>query len=129
VKRFWKLFAVLFCVAVVGCAHGYRIPVSRGSHEVRIVADASRPPAVLDHAWEYMTGSGNASLYIRPVWKDKMLAHLADVHQNLGIQTVRFHAIFLDAVGVYQGPGNYNFENVDKIYDAVLAAASSRSSS
>lgn len=122
-KRSWIYYMVLLSVAVTGCVfQGYRVPVSAGTRKVEIIADASRSSGVLDHAWEYMSGSGNASLYIRPVWKDKLLDHLVDVRENLGVRTVRFHGIFIDGVGVYQGPGKYDFENVDKIYDSILAA-------
>ena len=105
---------------VVAC--GYRVSrTGPGRVEVEVRVDGSRSAGELDHAWEYITGSGNAALYIRPGWNDRILAHLKDVHDHLGIQTVRFHGIFLDEVGVYQGPGRYNFANVDKIYDAILA--------
>lgn len=113
---------LLIAMVTAGClARGYKPTTAAGTVRVTVTADASRSGGILDHAWEFMTGSCNPSLYFRPGWAGKMLGHLADVHQNLGIQTVRFHAIFLDALGVYRGPGDYNFDNVDRVYDSILA--------
>ena len=121
-KTIWKKgIAVLFLLAV-GCSAPYRIPkITEPAVRVSIDADASQKAGVLDHAWEVVTGSGNASLYIRPGWGEKTLAHLSDVHKNLGIRMVRFHGIFLDKVGIYQGPGSYDFSGLDRVYDGILA--------
>ena len=113
---------VLFLLAA-SCGPGFVAPkITQPAVQVSINVDASQKAGTLDHSWEAMTGSGNASLYIRPVWGEKTLAQLKDVHDNLGIQSVRFHGIFLDKVGIYQGPGKYDFSNSDKIYDSLLAA-------
>ena len=114
------LFSTLICW--VGVSEVYVIPDTSGRPlEVEIKASASKSSGGLDHAWEFMAGSGHAGFYFRPVWSDRILSHLEDVHHNLGIQTVRFHGIFIDEVEVYQGPGEYNFDNVDRVYDAILA--------
>lgn len=119
----WKTGLVTVLLLSAGCVSPYRLPATRGAAvAVSIEVDASEKTGVLDHSWEAMTGSGNASLYVRPGWSEKTLAQLSDAHDNLGIEMVRFHGIFLDKVGVYQGPGQYDFSNVDKIYDRVLAA-------
>ena len=53
--------------------------------------------------------------------------------QATDFQYVRFHAIFLDDVGVYdedpQGNPVYNFSYVDQIYDGLLKTESAPSSS
>jgi len=119
---FQILVFAIFLLAM-SCSAPYRIPAITGAPvPVSIEVDASQKAGTLDHEWEAMTGSGNARLYITPGWSDKTLAHLADVHQNLGIQSVRFHGIFGDMVGIYQGPGKYDFKNLDRIYDSLLAA-------
>ncbi len=108
---------------LLGCGGGYKIPLVSGPGiRVEVKADASRSAGILDHSWETVIGSGNAGLYVREVWGDKILEHLADAHQNLGIQTVRFHGVFGDQVGVFQGPGCYDFSQVDKLYDGIKKA-------
>ncbi len=116
-----KIGMFILVALALGCGAGYRIPkVVEPAVKMRIGVDAAMPAGTLDHSWEVMTGSGNASLYIREGWDEKILAHLKDAHENLGIEMVRFHGIFGDRVGVYQGPGQYNFSGVDRIYDGIL---------
>jgi xylan 1,4-beta-xylosidase len=68
-----------------------------------------------------MFGSGRASLSLRESYR----RDLRDVKQITDFQYVRFHAIFLDDVGIYdedaQGKPIYNFSYVDRIYDGLLA--------
>lgn len=107
----------------IGCNPGTRAPELKGGPErVLIAADAGESAGGLDHAWEEMTGSGNARLYLKEGWSARTLAHLKDARENLGMKTVRFHGIFGDEVGLYQGPGKYDFSGVDRVYDGVLAA-------
>jgi len=67
-----------------------------------------------------MFGSGRANLSLRHSYR----RDLRDVKQATDFQYVRFHAIFLDDVGVYdedpQGNPVYNFSYVDQIYDGLL---------
>jgi len=110
----------LFCF-LAGCGAGYKIPVVlEPGVKVEIKVDASKSAGALDHSWEAMIGSGNAGLYVREVWGEKILSHLEDAHQNLGIRMVRFHGVFGDQVGIFQGPGEYDFSKVDQLYDGIL---------
>ncbi len=122
-KRVLTLLFVACLWLAIGCGGGYKTPlVQTPGTPVVININAADSAGQLDHAWEFIAGSGHAGLYIREGWSDKMLAHLGDVHDNLGIQMVRFHGIFLDEVGIYQGPGNYDFSRSDRVFDGILAA-------
>ncbi len=88
---------------------------------IPVTVDAKAPAHAFPHFWEEMFGSGHASLALREAYRDDLKA----VHDNVGMRYVRFHAIFLDDVGVYtedeHGNAVYNFTYVDQIYDGLLA--------
>jgi xylan 1,4-beta-xylosidase len=67
-----------------------------------------------------MFGSGRASLTLRESYQ----RDLRDVKQITNVEYIRFHAIFLDDMGVYdedaQGNPVYNFSYVDQAYDGLL---------
>jgi xylan 1,4-beta-xylosidase len=90
---------------------------------VPLTIDANAPSHAFPHFWEQMFGSGHASLAMREGYRDDLKA----VHEQVGMRYVRFHAIFLDDVGVYKeddhGNAEYNFTYVDQIYDGLLARA------
>jgi xylan 1,4-beta-xylosidase len=85
-----------------------------------IQVDAAAPAHPFPHFWEHIFGSGRANLSLR----DSYRRDLRDVKQITDMQYVRFHAIFLDDMGVYdedaQGHPLYNFSYVDQAYDGLL---------
>jgi xylan 1,4-beta-xylosidase len=86
-----------------------------------ISIDANAPARPFPHFWEQMFGSGRAVLAMR----DNYRKDLKEVHDQVGLRYVRFHAIFHDEVGVYdedeKGNPVFNFSYVDQIYDGLLA--------
>jgi xylan 1,4-beta-xylosidase len=88
------------------------------AQQVTIDAKASGHP--FPHFWEQTFGSGRAILALR----DNYRLDLKDVHDQVGMRYVRFHAILHDEVGVYDedetGKPIYNFTYVDQIYDGLL---------
>src|SRR5579863_9867376 len=88
---------------------------------IPVTVDVNAPAHAFPHFWEEMFGSGHASLALRQSYRDDLKA----VHDQVGMRYVRFHAILLDDVGVYQeddhGNAEYNFTYVDQIYDGLLA--------
>jgi xylan 1,4-beta-xylosidase len=98
-----------------------------------IVIDAQASTTPFPHFWEQTFGSGRAILSLRQSYRDD----LRTVKQATGFQSVRFHGIFMDEVGLYdpdrriQNPGLapqtardasvYNFSYIDQIYDGLLA--------
>src|SRR6266436_10392491 len=90
-----------------------------GKPEV-LVIDAAAPARPFAHFWEHMFGSGRASLSLRESYRQD----LRQVKQATEVEYVRFHAIFLDEMGVYDedsaGRPVYNFSYVDQAYDGLL---------
>src|SRR5665213_3584653 len=98
----------------------------------RIVVDTSGPTTPLPHFWEQTFGSGRAILSLREDYRND----LRSVKQITNFDSVRFHGILMDDVGLYdpdrrtQNPGLaaqaandasvYNFSYVDQIYDGLL---------
>ncbi|HXP16908.1 MAG TPA: hypothetical protein VN868_07380 [Terriglobales bacterium] len=87
-----------------------------------VVIDGAVPAHPFPHFWEHIFGSGRASLSLR----DSYRQDLRQVKDATDMQYVRFHAIFLDDMGVYseddQGRPLYNFSYVDQAYDGLLQA-------
>jgi len=105
--------------------------MAQGTEQLTI--DAKAPTTPFPHFWEQTFGSGRAILALR----ESYLEDLRTVKQATGFQSVRFHGIFNDEVGLYdpdrqvKNPGLaaqaandasvYNFSYVDQIYDGILA--------
>ena len=98
--------------------------------EYRFDVPDSTPRKVHNKHWQFCVGSGQAKLAVRSDYAKQ----LKYIHDELGIQRVRFHGIFDDSMQAYMGmddfmplPGarnfkNYNFRNIGVAYDAVLEA-------
>jgi xylan 1,4-beta-xylosidase len=72
------------------------------------------------HFWEHTIGSGHATLALRADWQ----AQLKQVHDELGMQHVRFHGILGDDMSTLVGEGDtffYSFFNTDQIFDFLLS--------
>jgi xylan 1,4-beta-xylosidase len=91
------------------------------SSPVAITIDAHAQAHPMPHFWDQMFGSGRAILALR----ENYLDDLKEVHDDVGMRYVRFHAIFHDEVGIYDedkdGTPVFNFTYVDQIYDGLLA--------
>jgi xylan 1,4-beta-xylosidase len=99
----------------------------------RLVVDARAATTPFPHFWEQTFGSGRAILALRQSYRED----LHTVKQATDFQSIRFHGIFNDEVGLYdpdrktKNPGLaaqaandasvYNFSYVDQIYDGLLA--------
>jgi xylan 1,4-beta-xylosidase len=99
----------------------------------KIAIDAKAATTPFPHFWEQTFGSGRAILSLRESYRND----LRTVKQATNFQSVRFHGIFNDEVGLYdpdrqtKNPGLaaeaandasiYNFSYVDQIYDGLLA--------
>ena len=96
-----------------------------------IVVDANAKTTPFPHFWERTFGSGRAILSLRESYRQDLRA----VKQATDFDSIRFHGIFMDEVGLYdpdrrvQNPGLapqaqhdasvYNFSYVDQIYDGL----------
>jgi len=107
--------------------------VAKAQNVERLTIDAHAPTTPFPHFWEQTFGSGRAILSLRESYRDD----LRTVKQATNFQSIRFHGIFMDEVGLYdpdrktQNPGLaaqaandasvYNFSYIDQIYDGLLA--------
>jgi xylan 1,4-beta-xylosidase len=114
-----SMLLIFFCPPVVAQEH--------------IVIDAHAATTPFPHFWEQTFGSGRAILSLRQSYRDD----LRTVKAATGFESIRFHGIFHDEVGLYdpdrktKNPGLtaqaandasvYNFSYVDQIYDGLLA--------
>ena len=126
--RFHKrgLTALLFAATSLAASLPAQTPVS-------ISIDARGATTPFPHFWEQTFGSGRAILSLRESYRND----LRTVKQATDFQSIRFHGIFLDEVGLYdpdrqvKNPGlgaqaandasAYNFSYIDQIYDGLLA--------
>jgi len=140
-----RLFRVLLtpiCFTVLLAAFKYTSAQAQASpvqaqeqpstHETFIV-DTNSATTPFPHFWEQTFGSGRAILSLRESYRND----LRTVKAATNFQSIRFHGIFMDEVGLYdpdhktQNPGLaaqaandasiYNFSYVDQIYDGLLA--------
>ncbi len=115
---------------------GAMLLLSFGSRTVvaqdHIVIDAKAQTTPFPHFWEQTFGSGRAILSLR----DSYRQDLRTVKQATDFQSIRFHGILMDEVGLYdpdrqtKNPGLaaqaandasvYNFSYIDQIYDGLL---------
>jgi xylan 1,4-beta-xylosidase len=120
-------FAALLAIAV---------PEAAAQTTQHLTIDAHSPTTPFPHFWEQTFGSGRAILSLRESYRDD----LRTVKAATNFQSVRFHGIFNDEVGLYDpdrrtinfaqtagqtaavnDPSVYNFSYVDQIYDGLLA--------
>jgi xylan 1,4-beta-xylosidase len=128
--RHWKLRSSIVAMAAVLVAGSLSL-TTRAQEAIQIDAQSATTP--FPHFWEQTFGSGRAILALRADYR----ADLHTVKQATDFQSVRFHGILNDEVGLYdpdrqtKNPGLaaqaandasiYNFFYVDEIYDGLLA--------
>ena len=110
----WPILLTMLALSSAAMAQS-----TAGKPEV-LVIDAAAPVHPFPHFWEHMFGSGRASLSLRESYR----RDLRQVKQITEVEYIRFHAIFLDEMGVYDedsaGRPVYNFSYVDQAYDGLL---------
>ena len=125
-----KSFPALFAAALAVLSS---VPLASAQQQERLRIDAAAPTTPFPHFWEQTFGSGRAILSLRQSYRDDLRA----VKEATGFQSIRFHGILMDEVGLYdpdrtvQNPGlaaevvhdaqTYNFSYIDEIYDGLLA--------
>ena len=119
-----------FCASLLSLS---AIAQSPAPTSTDLVIDAHAPTTPFPHFWEKTFGSGRAILALRSDYR----ADLRTVKQATDFQSIRFHGILDDEIGVYdparqtKNPGLaaqaandasiYNFFYLDQIYDGLLA--------
>jgi xylan 1,4-beta-xylosidase len=108
------------------------VPLGAGDTvpEVTVRVDAGRVTRPLPRPWRHMIGSEHLSHLLcadttggRPIGAE-LTGALRTMHDELGVQTVRAHAILCDDLGVYRevdGVPVHDFTGVDRVYDTIMS--------
>jgi xylan 1,4-beta-xylosidase len=120
-------------LSICGCLFLASSLVGQQVGATRFDIDAASPTTPFPHFWEQTFGSGRAILSLR----DSYRKDLETVKSATGFESVRFHGILMDEVGLYDpdrviknpglaaeqvsDSGPYNFMYVDQIYDGLLS--------
>jgi xylan 1,4-beta-xylosidase len=83
-----------------------------------ITVDASTQTAGNPRFWAASVGTGTASLTLRP----DLQTHYKIANRELGMQRVRGHGVLSDDMGIYKGPGSYDWTNLDIYLHAIVSA-------
>ena len=129
-KNLLKAAIALLVVSTAQCSLALQAQTLAGPTHITI--DASAPTTPFPHFWEQTFGSGRAILSLREEYRKD----LDTVHSATGFDSVRFHGILNDEVGLYDPDrmtfnpgqavllvktgGTYNFSYIDQIYDGLL---------
>jgi xylan 1,4-beta-xylosidase len=130
-REYWYTVAALPDVSRVGPqSEPVRAGSSTtGSAQVSVRVDAGTVTGRLDRPWRPMIGSEHLSLLVSDdevggqVIGPELREALRRMHDELGVQTVRAHAILGDDLRVYReadGEPVHDFSGIDEVYDAVL---------
>lgn len=130
-REHWYAVAALPEVSRVGPLSESVTGTAAGSGDavVRIDIDTGVVVGRLDRPWRLMIGSEHLSLMLsgdevggRRIGPELTEA-LRRTHTELGVQTVRAHAILCDDLGVYRevdGEAVHDFSGIDRVYDVLL---------
>ena len=91
-----------------------------GVGTIEIQVDLDKEIGKLDHIWSRCAGSDRAAITLREEWRND----LQRFQREAGLERVRFHGIFADELGAWPGGlggRDPNFQNVDAVYDGLLA--------
>ena len=102
---------------------------STGSAGPRASADLRQPRTPFPHVWEKVVGGDWAKQALRRDYQDQLF----QCHDELGIQSLRFHGIFNHSMSIYAPKptpnttrpasytqGDYSYFNADQVYDALV---------
>ena len=108
----WELMAGAVMLAV---ASGVR------AADRVIGADYQQEKGAMPEVFRECVGAGRAAEGLRADWQEQLKL----AHEEIGFRSIRFHGVLSDEMGVYKetlaGAPVYNFQYVDKLYDAILA--------
>ncbi len=113
----WKSAPLILLLLLVFPRAGAQAPAG----ERHIVADFSHPVGAHSKTPLETVGAGRANEGLRADWQ----AQLGIVQREIGFNSLRFHGLLSDDMGVYDedadGKPDYDFQYVDTLYDALLA--------
>jgi len=80
--------------------------------------DAAAQTAGQPHFWANSVGTGTASLALR----GDLQTHYKIGNREAGFQRVRGHGVLSDDMGIYKGPGLYDWTNLDRYLTGIASA-------
>jgi xylan 1,4-beta-xylosidase len=83
-----------------------------------ITVDASKQTAGNPRFWSASVGTGTASLTLR----SDLQTHYKIANRELGMMRVRGHGVLNDDIGIYKGPGSYDWTKFDTYLTAIVSA-------
>lgn len=130
-RTYWYAVAALETVTAIGpLSRPVRVEASGGDAQVTVTVDALGDDGPLHHVWRPMVGAEHLSHALstdrtggREIGADVREA-LRRVHDELGVESVRAHAILGDDLGVYRevdGEPVHDFSGIDRVFTTVLA--------
>ncbi|MFE3448950.1 hypothetical protein ACFXJ8_08415 [Nonomuraea sp. NPDC059194] len=112
------------------CAPVEAAPLDAASPAVTVRVDAAAVTRELPRPWKYMIGAEHLSHMLsadltggRPIGAELTEA-LRTMREEIGVETVRAHAILCDDLGVYRevdGEPVHDFAKVDEVYDTIMS--------
>ena len=109
---------------------GWSLPAEATAPRVSVTVDTQAEGAPLPRPWQPMIGSERLSQLLCTdtsgdrVIGDELETALRRIHDEIGVQTVRAHAILHDDLKVYRevdGEPVHDFTLIDEVYDRILA--------
>ncbi len=94
------------------------VPATARATNYTITVDASKQTAGNPRVWAASVGTGTASLTLRA----DLQSQYKIVNRELGMQRVRGHGVLNDDIGIYKGPGSYDFTKFDTYLNAIVSA-------
>ncbi|MFI5892188.1 xylan 1,4-beta-xylosidase [Actinoplanes sp. NPDC051513] len=119
----WYAVAALATVNAIGPLSA-PVATSPQAGPAAVTVKVGGNPAPLHRVWQEMVGSEHLSHLLSTdttggrVIGEELRDALRRMHDQLGVRTVRAHAILGDDLGVYRD-GAYDFSRVDEVYDTV----------
>jgi xylan 1,4-beta-xylosidase len=124
----WYAVAALQTVNALGPLSA-PAPVAWPGTEAEVVVEVGAGSVPLPRVWQDMVGSEHLSHLLstdttggRPIGADLREA-LRRIHDDLGVRSVRAHAVLGDDLGTYtevDGRPRYDFTGLDRVYDTVV---------
>jgi xylan 1,4-beta-xylosidase len=130
-RQYWYAVAPLATVNAMGplSVPAAAASTSDGPAEAGVTVAADGDAGPLHRVWQEVVGSEHLSHLLcadltggRPIGSE-LRAALQRVHDELGVRSVRAHAILCDDLGTYRedgGESRLDFSGIDRVYDTVL---------
>jgi xylan 1,4-beta-xylosidase len=109
-------------LSLASCGSGAGVSTQGGATTVSTATtvwiDASKQIGANPHFWSASVGTGTASLTLR----GDLQTQYKIGQREAGFQRVRGHGVLNDDMNIYQGPGSYDWTNLDRYLTAISAA-------